>query len=103
MKNPPAISKPLLTQRLQTTEARIMLSFYKTLLDTITEVALLLKGSTGTIVTGNSVAWQILGKNETALIGKDILSLNWKIVNEDGSMLLPDDYPAAVTLRFGKT
>ena len=103
MKNPPAISNPLLTQRLQTTEARTMLSFYKTLLDTIAEGALLIKGSMGTIVTGNSVAWQILGKDEKVLIGKDILSLNWEIVNEDGSMILPDDYPAAATLRSGKT
>jgi len=102
MKNPPAISKRLLTQRLQTAEAKTMLSFYKTLLDTITEGALLIKGSMGTIVTGNSVAWQILGKDEAALLGKDILSLNWEIVNEAGSMLLPDDYPAAVTLRSGK-
>jgi len=103
MKNPPTISKPLLTQRLQTAEAKTMLSFYRTLLDTIAEGALLIKGSMGTIVTGNSVAWQILGKHQSALIGKDILSLNWEIVNEDGSMILPDDYPAAVTLRTGKT
>jgi diguanylate cyclase (GGDEF)-like protein/PAS domain S-box-containing protein len=58
--------------------------------------------SDGRITAINPAAVRILGRTPEELLGLSSSSPVWSTIHEDGSPFLPQDYPAAVTIRTGK-
>ena len=52
--------------------------------------------------TGNASAERILGLPSEELTGRSVQDERWRIIHEDGSAFLPEDYPAVITLRTGE-
>ena len=56
----------------------------------------------GVVRTGNASAERILGLPSEELTGRSVQDERWRIIHEDGSAFLPEDYPAVITLRTGE-
>lgn len=59
--------------------------------------------ASGRIYAANTRAEKILGMRAERMVGATLASLPWTIVREDGTPFPAEDYPAAVSLRTGKS
>lgn len=55
----------------------------------------------GTLVDVNPAALEMFGLNRDQFLGRTSFSPSWKVINEDGSDLLPEQHPSMVALRTG--
>lgn len=56
----------------------------------------------GVVRTGNASAERILGLPSEELTGRSLHDGSWRTIHEDGTPFLPQDFPAAITLRTGE-
>lgn len=84
-------------------EEKSLGSFYKKLVDSLSQGVLLLQGPGGKIIAGNKKAWEILETKRDKMIGQEILNKTCKFIHEDGSPFKTNDFPASITLQTGKT
>lgn len=73
---------------------------YQALVESMEE-GVLVHDATGKVVTFNPSVLRILGVTESVLLDRYSLSSLWRAVYEDGSTLLREEYPPAVTLQTG--
>ena len=66
------------------------------------ETGTLLQLANGTIAACDVVTERILGYTAEQLIGKTALSPSWQAIHADGSLFVPEDYPANVALQTGQ-
>ena len=55
----------------------------------------------GTIVDVNPAALEILGVDRNQFLERKNISTAWKIINDDGADILPEQFPSMVALRTG--
>jgi PAS domain S-box-containing protein len=56
----------------------------------------------GVVRTGNASAERILGLRTEELTGRSLHDERWRVIHEDGSAFLREDFPALITLRTGE-
>lgn len=56
----------------------------------------------GRVLRQNSQACRLLSLQEEEISGRKALPEHWQVLYEDGSLLAPDDYPAARVIRTGE-
>jgi diguanylate cyclase (GGDEF)-like protein/PAS domain S-box-containing protein len=54
------------------------------------------------IVYANRLAQELLGRTESQLVGTDPGAEPWVLLHEDGSAILPEEFPAYVVLKTGR-
>ncbi|WBS01968.1 EAL domain-containing protein [Pseudoduganella sp. SL102] len=59
-------------------------------------------GADGRIVSANRLAQELLGRSETQLLGAEASADTWTFVQEDGSPLPPEEFPANLVLKTGR-
>lgn len=67
------------------------------------DVAVTIINLQGTFVDANPRALTILGLEETRIVGRALLDADWNCVDEAGAPMPPEAFPAAITLRTGRT
>ena len=75
---------------------------YRTLVNTLFDGVIMMK-SNGVISACNKRAANILGYKENELTGKIVESSAWQALKADGSVFPPEEFPAVITLRTGRT
>ncbi|MEH2069277.1 MAG: PAS domain-containing protein [Nostoc sp.] len=66
------------------------------------EEGMILQLPDGRIQACNAAVEKILGLTSEQLVGQNLLAPEWEFINEDGSPLLCEVYPAMVALKTGK-
>jgi PAS domain S-box-containing protein len=75
--------------------------YYRSIIEVMSEgIAILRKD--GTVVDANTSAALMLGVPKEVVLGRRLLDLRWKAINESGQPILKEDHPALVTLRTGR-
>lgn len=74
---------------------------YRSVVTALSEGVMLMTKD-GTIQTVNKAAEQILGLNEEQVQGSTVFNPNWRVVHENGTPFLTEEYPLIETLRTGK-
>ncbi len=86
-----------LVRRLVQTEGR-----YLTVVESLNE-GLMLIDADGRVLTANRAAGRILGFDPDWLRGRNIAEVDWRVCEEDGRPLAPEEYPALRSLRTGQS
>ncbi|HZV05338.1 MAG TPA: PAS domain S-box protein [Gemmataceae bacterium] len=73
----------------------------RAILETMSE-GVLVRDRNGCVIDCNAAASVILGQAPEKLRGSTLADGLWELMREDGTMLAPEDYPAAVVLRMGR-
>ena len=73
---------------------------YKTLFDGMAQGAFT-QLADGALVDVNPAALEMFGLDRDQFFGRTSLSPGWKVINEDGTDLLPAQHPSMVALRTG--
>ena len=73
---------------------------YTTLIDSMAQ-GVFTQLADGTLVDVNPAALEILGLDRDQFFGRTSFSLGWKVVNEEGTDLLPEQHPSMIALRTG--
>jgi PAS domain S-box-containing protein len=73
----------------------------RAILETMSE-GVLVRDRNGCVIDCNAAASVILGQAPEKLRGSTPADGLWELMREDGTMLAPEDYPAAVVLRMGR-
>lgn len=76
-------------------------SNYKILFDSMAQ-GVLYRDKNGKIISVNKATQTITGLSQSQLLGIKLMPPGWKIVHEDGSEFLENDYPAFIALKTGK-
>ena len=74
---------------------------YRTMLDSLAEGVISVDPD-GTIVSCNTSATEILGLTRQQLLAFSTIESRWRVRNEDGETMSPDQFPVNVTLRTGR-
>ncbi len=74
---------------------------YRSVLSALAEGVMLINRN-GAFLAYNDSAPEILGIPTSEFTSRNLGDSNWDVCRLDGSLVAPDDYPAAVTLRTGK-
>ena len=74
---------------------------YETVIDTLFEGVVMINAE-GKVAACNNRAAEILGFDQSELIGREITSHCWKTIKEDGSLFPLSEFPVRVTLETGK-
>ncbi len=74
---------------------------YRSVVNALDEGVLVID-ATGLLRTGNASAERILGMSSEELTGRSLHDDRWRTIREDGSPFLPNEYPAAITLKTGE-
>jgi PAS domain S-box-containing protein len=73
---------------------------YKTLFDGMAQ-GVFTQLADGTLVDVNPAALEMFGLDRDQFFGRTSFSPGWKVVNEDGTDLLPEQHPSMIALRTG--
>ena len=73
---------------------------YKTLFDGMAQ-GVFAQRADGSLVDVNPAALEMFGLDRDQFFGRTSLSPEWKVINEDGTDLLPAQHPSMVALRTG--
>ena len=74
---------------------------YRAVVSSMAE-GILIVGADATIMACNGSAARILGVPEKEVVGRKASDPAWNLIHEDGTPLLAEDHPSAVTLRQAK-
>ena len=69
--------------------------------DTMTQ-GVLCQMADGSLVTVNPAALEMLGLDRDQVLGRTLPHPEWRVINEDGTELTPDQHPSVVALRTGE-
>lgn len=73
----------------------------RSIIESLSE-GIVLHDLSGTIITSNESAHNILGLTHDQLIGKTSFHPDWRTIKEDGEPFPPELHPATITLRTGE-
>jgi PAS domain S-box-containing protein len=74
---------------------------FRTLFEDMT-TGVFFQNSDGTLIDVNPAALRMFGLTREQFLGRDSYDPHWKVVLEDGALLLPEQHPSMVALRSGK-
>ena len=74
---------------------------YRTLFETMNQGVVYLDRE-GRIISANPAAERILGVDRNKMMGRTSHAPEWKVIREDGSVILGDEHPSMVALREGR-
>ena len=83
-------------------DLRSSASFYKTILNNLSE-GLVVHNQTENIILANNAAASVLRQSMDQLLGKDSRDPRWQALHDDGTPFLYEEHPSSITLHSGES
>lgn len=75
---------------------------FRTLFENLSE-GIFIQDKSGRLIDANDAALTMLGLSREQFLGKDSHDPRWRVINEEGELLIPEQHPSIIALKTGKT